>query len=162
MRQPPLLDPPPSSVEHLAGTVERITFHNEENGFCVLRVEVRGRRDLVTVVGHAAAVSEGEFVQAEGSWTHDRVHGLQFTATSLHSVAPTTVAGIEKYLGSGLIKGIGGHFAKRLVDAFGTRVFDVIEREPRRLRDVEGIGPTRAARTAEARSEQKSVSELMV
>ena len=162
MRQPRLLDPPPTSVEHLAGTVERITFHNEENGFCVLRVEVRGRRDLVTVVGHAAAVAEGEFIQAEGSWTQDRVHGLQFTASSLKSVAPTTVAGIEKYLGSGLIKGIGAHFARRLVDAFGTQVFDVIEREPARLRDVEGIGPTRAERIAAAWREQKSVRELMV
>jgi len=162
VRQPRLLDPSSSSVEHLAGTVERVTFHNDVNGFCVLRVGVRSRRDLVTLVGHAAAVSEGEFVQAEGSWTHDRAHGLQFTATSLRSVAPTTVAGIEKYLGSGLIKGIGAHFAKRLVDAFGTRVFDVIEGEPARLRDVEGIGPARAARIADAWREQKNVRELMV
>ena len=136
---------PALSSDHLAGTVERITFHNEENGFSVLRVQARGRREPITVVGHAASVSVGEFIQAEGAWVNDRVHGLQFSARRLASVAPTTVEGIEKYLGSGLIKGIGPHFARRLVDAFGTSVFDVIDQEPGRLRSVEGIGRTRAS-----------------
>ncbi len=125
--QPRLLESPAMSSDHLAGTVERVTFHNEENGFSVLRVQARGRREPVTVVGHAASVSPGEFIQAEGAWVNDRVHGLQFSARRLASVAPTTVEGIEKYLGSGLIKGIGPHFARRLVDAFGTSVFDVID-----------------------------------
>jgi len=160
--QPRLLDAPPSHAEHLAGTVERVTFHNEESGFSVLRVEARGRRDLVTVVGHAAAVSPGEFIQAEGSWVNDRVHGLQFSARLLAAVAPTTVEGIEKYLGSGLIKGIGPHFARRLVDAFGTSVFDVIDAEPGRLRSVDGIGRTRAQRIVDAWKEQKAVRDIMV
>ncbi len=160
--QPRLLESPASSSDHLAGTVERVTFHNEENGFSVLRVQARGRREPVTVVGHAASVSVGEFIQAEGAWVNDRVHGLQFSARRLASVAPTTVEGIEKYLGSGLIKGIGPHFARRLVDAFGTSVFDVIDQEPARLRSVDGIGRTRAARIVDAWKEQKAVRDIMV
>jgi exodeoxyribonuclease V alpha subunit len=160
--QPRLLDAPSSSGDHLTGTVERVTFHNEENGFSVLRVHVRGRRELVTVVGHAAAISPGELIQASGGWTNDRVHGLQFGASSLNTVQPTTIEGIEKYLGSGLVKGIGAHFAKRLVEAFGTAVFDVIEGEPERLRSVEGIGPVRASRITGAWREQKAVREIMV
>ncbi len=93
---------------------------------------------------------------------NDRVHGLQFSARRLASIAPTTVEGIEKYLGSGLIKGIGPHFARRLVDAFGTSVFDVIDREPARLRSVDGIGRTRAARIVDAWKEQKAVRDIMV
>jgi exodeoxyribonuclease V alpha subunit len=162
MKQPKLLDLPATPGDHLTGTVERVTFHNEENGFSVLRVQVRGRRDLVTVVGHAAAIAPGEFVQAGGSWTNDRVHGVQFTAASLKTVAPTTIEGIEKYLGSGLVKGIGPHFAKRLVEVFGTAVFDVIEQDPDRLRSIEGIGPVRAARITGAWREQKAVREIMV
>src|SRR5512143_3385451 len=108
---------PPAARETLAGTVERVTFHNEENGFTVLRVEVRGRRGLVTVVGHAATISPGEFVQASGPWVNDRTRGVQFSAAHLGTAAPTTIEGIEKYLGSGLIRGVGPHFAKKLVAA---------------------------------------------
>ena len=154
--------PHPPARELLSGIVERVTFHNEENGFSVLRVLVGGRRNLVTVVGHAAAISPGEHVQASGTWVNDRVHGLQFSATYLHAAAPTTREGVERYLGSGLIKGIGPHFAKRLVDAFGAEVFDLIERSPERLREVDGIGPVRAERIAEAWSDQKAIREIMV
>jgi exodeoxyribonuclease V alpha subunit len=157
-----LLDAPPAADEHVAGTVERVTFHNEENGFSVLRVQVRGRRDTVTVVGHAASIAPGEFVHAEGTWVNDRTHGPQFSARLLESAAPSTVEGIEKYLGSGLVKGIGPHFARRLVDAFGTAVFDVIDKEPERLRAVEGIGRVRARRIVEAWREQRAVRDIMV
>ena len=133
-------------TEVLAGLVERVTFHNEENGFCVLRVKARGQRDLITVLGHAAMIAAGEFVQASGSWVNDRTHGVQFRATFLKATAPTTVEGIEKYLGSGMIRGIGPVYAKKLVRrAFGEAVLDVIEEEPGRLREVTGIGPKRAA-----------------
>jgi exodeoxyribonuclease V alpha subunit len=142
--------------------VERVTFHNEENGFSVLRVQVRGRRDTVTVVGHAASIAPGEFVHAEGTWVNDRTHGPQFSARVLESAAPSTVEGIEKYLGSGLVKGIGPHFARRLVDAFGTAVFDVIDNEPERLRAVEGIGRVRARRIVDAWREQRAVRDIMV
>ena len=101
--------------EVLSGLVERVTFHNAETGFCVLRVKVRGQRDLATVVGHAALVSAGEFVSASGAWVNDRTHGLQFRASFLKATAPTTLEGIEKYLGSGMIRGIGPVYAKKLV-----------------------------------------------
>jgi exodeoxyribonuclease V alpha subunit len=94
-------------TEVLAGLVERVTFHNEENGFCVLRVKARGQRDLITVLGHAAIIAAGEFVQASGNWINDRTHGVQFRASFLKATAPTTTEGIEKYLGSGMIRGIG-------------------------------------------------------
>ena len=153
---------PPPSPELLSGTVERVTFHSEESGFTVLKVQVRGRRGLVTVVGHAAAVSPGEFIQASGAWVNDRVHGLQFSAAHLGTAAPTTIEGIEKYLGSGLIKGVGPHFARKLVAAFGADVFDVIEQDPERLRRVEGIGPIRAASIKASWGAQRAVRDIMV
>jgi exodeoxyribonuclease V alpha subunit len=149
-------------ADSLTGVVERITFHNPENGFAVLRVQVRGRRELATVVGHVAAISAGEHVEAEGTWTNDAVHGLQFKAASLRSAAPTTLEGIEKYLGSGLVKGVGPHFAKTLVAAFGLDVFDVIDREPARLREVRGIGPIRASHLLASWREQRAVRDIMV
>ena len=119
-------------TEALAGLVERVTYHNAETGFCVLRVKARGQRDLVTVVGHAAAISAGEWVQLSGSWINDRTHGLQFKAGFLKATQPTTVEGIEKYLGSGMIRGIGPSYARKLVQAFGATVFELIEAEPHR------------------------------
>ena len=124
-----------TATEVLGGLVDRVTFHNPENGFCVLRVKARGQRDLITLVGHAAMISAGEFVQASGAWMNDRTHGLQFKASFLKATAPTTVEGIEKYLGSGMIRGIGPVYAKKLVRAFGESVFDIIEQEPGRLRE---------------------------
>ena len=134
----------PSDV--LTGLVERVTYQNPENGFCVLRVKARGRRELATVVGHAAAIAAGEWVTASGHWVNDRTHGQQFKARFLKTAAPTSTEGIEKYLSSGMIRGIGPGYAKKLLGAFGDRVFDVIDREPDRLREVPGIGPMRAAR----------------
>src|SRR6201997_2261053 len=151
-----------SSTEVLAGLVDRGTFHNSENGFCVLRVKARGQRDPITVVGHAAMISAGEFVQASGSWINDRTNGGQFRASFLKATAPTTVEGIEKYLGSGMIRGIGPVYAKKLVRAFGQAVFDVIEQEPPRLREVTGIGPKRAQRIIAGWAEQKAIREIML
>ena len=151
-----------TQTEVLAGLVDRVTFHNSENGFCVLRVKARGQRDLITVIGHAAMISAGEFVQAGGSWINDRTHGLQFRASFLKATAPTTVEGIEKYLGSGMIRGIGPVYAKKLVRAFGEAVFDVIQQEPERLREVTGIGPKRAERIIAGWAEQKVIREIML
>src|SRR5438876_2018699 len=156
------IEPKPSDREVLAGLVERVTYQNAENGFCVLRVKARGRRELVTLVGHAAAISAGEWITATGSWVNDRIHGQQFKAKFLKTSAPTSVDGIEKYLSSGMIHGIGTVYAKKLVRAFGEKVFDVIEAEPDRLREVDGIGPVRAARIVAAWAEQKVVRESMV
>ncbi|GAA4488308.1 SF1B family DNA helicase RecD2 [Gluconacetobacter asukensis] len=151
-----------SPTESLAGLVERVTFHNAENGFCVLRVKVRGQRDLVTVVGHAAMISAGEFVQMSGRWFNDHTHGLQFKAEFLKASPPTTVEGIERYLGSGMIRGIGPVYAKKLVKAFGEAVFDLIEQEPGRLREVTGIGPKRAERIVGGWADQKVIREIML
>jgi exodeoxyribonuclease V alpha subunit len=147
----------PSTQEVLAGLVERVTLHNAENGFCVLRARARGHRDLVTVVGHAAIVSAGEWITASGEWINDRAHGQQFKARFLKTSAPSSIDGIEKYLGSGMIRGIGPVYAKKMVKAFGEKVFDVIEAEPDRLREVTGIGVVRAKRITDAWAEQKVV-----
>jgi len=149
-------------MEVLAGLVDRVTFHNAENGFCVLRVKARGQRDPITVVGHAAVISAGEFVQASGLWTNDRTHGVQFRAAFLKATAPTTAEGIEKYLGSGMIRGIGPVYARKLVRTFGEAVFDVIAQEPDRLREVTGIGPKRAERIIAGWAEQKIIREIML
>jgi exodeoxyribonuclease V alpha subunit len=93
----------PSSQEVLAGLVERVTFHNDDSGFCVLRIKARGHRELITVVGHAATISAGEWVTASGEWINDHTHGQQFKARFMRTSAPTSVDGIEKYLGSGMI-----------------------------------------------------------
>jgi len=149
-------------TEVLAGSIERVTFHNSTNGFCVLRIKARGQRELVTVVGHAAEISAGEWVTVSGVWVNDREHGLQFKASFLRSSPPTSVEGIEKYLGSGMIRGIGPIYASKLVDAFGSQVFEVIEQAPERLREVPGIGRVRAGRIAQAWADQKVVREIMV
>jgi exodeoxyribonuclease V alpha subunit len=148
--------------EPLSGLIERVTFHSPESGFCVLRVKVRGRRDLVTVLGSAAEIHAGEHIQASGHWEQHREHGPQFRALFLEVTPPSSREGIERYLASGLIKGIGPHFAKRLVAAFGEAVFDVIEKAPRRLLEVDGIGATRLARITAGWADQKAIREIMV
>jgi exodeoxyribonuclease V alpha subunit len=139
-----------------------VTYHNAENGFCVLRAKARGHRDVVTVVGHAATIAAGEWITASGDWVNDRTHGQQFKARFLRTSPPTSADGIEKYLSSGMIRGVGPIYAKKLVRAFGERVFDIIEASPNRLREVDGIGPVRAASILAAWAEQKAVREIMV
>src|SRR5690348_15873899 len=107
-------------------------------------------------------ISAGEFVRASGTWVNDRTHGVQFRASFLKATAPTTVEGIEKYLGSGMIRGIGPVYAKKLVRAFGEAVFEIIEQEPNRLREVTGIGPKRAERIIAGWAEQKVIREIML
>ncbi|MBP1751816.1 MAG: recombinase RecD [Geobacteraceae bacterium] len=148
--------------ERLSGSVERVTFHSEESGFCVLRAKVNGQRDLVTVVGSAASITAGEFIECVGDWYNDKTHGLQFKATQLKVVPPSTIEGMEKYLGSGMVKGIGPHFAKVLVKAFGENVFGVIENEPDRMLKLAGIGRKRVEKITSAWAEQKAIREIMV
>jgi exodeoxyribonuclease V alpha subunit len=151
-----------SPAEHLSGSVERVTFHSEETGFCVLRVKVKGHSDQVTVIGSAASITPGEYIECIGAWTNDRTHGMQFKANHLKVVPPTTLEGIEKYLGSGMVKGIGPHFAKVLVKAFKENVFTVIENEPDSLLKLPGIGKKRVAKITSAWDEQKMIREIMV
>jgi exodeoxyribonuclease V alpha subunit len=148
--------------EYLSGTIERITYHNTDNGFCVLRVKVKGHKDLVTVTGSVPSVSVGEYIKCSGIWHNDRNHGKQFKADFLKSLPPDTLEGIERYLGSGLIKGIGAHFAKRLVSAFGDKVFEVIENKPDLLSTVDGIGKIRAQSICANWQDQKIIREIMV
>lgn len=152
----------PTTQEVLAGVVERVTFHNGDTGFCVLRIKARGHRELVTVVGHSAVIAAGEWVTASGEWINDRTHGQQYKAKFLKTSEPTSVDGIEKYLGSGMIRGIGPVYAKKLVHAFGEKVFDTIEAQPRRLLEVAGIGAVRASRITSAWAEQKIIREIML
>ncbi|MCK1708346.1 ATP-dependent RecD-like DNA helicase [Bradyrhizobium sp. 143] len=152
----------PTTQEVLAGVVERVTFHNGDTGFCVLRIKARGHRELVTVVGHSAVIAAGEWVTASGEWINDRTHGQQYKAKFLKTSEPTSVDGIEKYLGSGMIRGIGPVYAKKLVRAFGEKVFDTIEAQPRRLLEVAGIGAVRASRITSAWAEQKIIREIML
>jgi exodeoxyribonuclease V alpha subunit len=128
--------------------------------FCVPRR--RGHRDVVTVVGHAAAIAAGEWITASGEWVNDRTHGQQFKARFLRTSPPTSADGIEKYLSSGMIRGVGPIYARKLVRAFGEKVFDIIEATPERLREVDGIGPVRAGSILAAWIEQKAVREIMV
>ena len=154
--------PPAKHAESLSGLIERVTFFNEENGYAVLKVKAKGQRDLVTVVGSLPSASAGEWVTAEGHWVQDREFGLQFHAELLNATAPTTKEGIEKYLGSGMVKGIGPVYAKKLVEKFSEKIFDVIENTSARLEDVDGIGPKRRKQIKAAWAEQKIIRQIMV
>jgi exodeoxyribonuclease V alpha subunit len=142
--------------------IERVTFHNEETGFAVLRVKVKGRRELATVVGSLASVSAGEWITAQGRWVRDSEHGLQLNATFLECTPPTSREGIEKYLGSGMIKGIGPVYAKKMVEKFGEEVLTIIEQSSAMLEKIGGIGPERRKRIKEAWKEQRAIREIMV
>jgi exodeoxyribonuclease V alpha subunit len=151
-----------NEFERLAGLVERVTYHNAQNGFCVLRLKVKGERELVTLIGHTPVVSPGEYASASGHWVTDREHGRQFRALFVKISPPTTLTGIERYLASGMVKGIGPVYAGKLVKAFGAAVFDVIEHSPQRLREIPGIGEVRARRITSGWADQKVIREIMV
>ena len=147
--------------ETLRGTIERVTFHNPDNGFSVLRVFVAGKRDLQTVVGHTAVAGAGELLEATGSWIND-ARGLQFRATTLRCMPPHTREGIERFLASGMIKGVGPEYAKRIVAAFGERTLQIIDQSPSFLSEVKGIGTKRLALIRQSWCEQKAVRDIMV
>jgi exodeoxyribonuclease V alpha subunit len=149
-------------ADHLSGTIERVTFHNAENGFVVLRVEVPGFRMPITVIGQTPRAVAGEFVEAAGKWIDDPDFGKQFKAESLRILPPSTVEGIEKYLGSGLVKGIGKHYAKKIVAVFGARTLDIISESPTFLKEIKGIGSKRIQQIRESWRQQKAVRDIMV
>jgi exodeoxyribonuclease V alpha subunit len=153
---------PVTSSEEIAGLVERVTFFNEESGFAVLRVKVRGQRDLVTVLGSLPSISAGEWLTAKGCWLRDKEHGLQFKANTLKAVPPTTSEGVERYLGGGFVKGVGPVLAKKLVGHFGPDVLGVIGNSPADLELVDGIGPKRRERIANAWQEGMHIREIML
>ncbi len=156
--------PVPAAVAretHLTGSVERVTFHSEETGFAVMKVKVRGLREPVAVVGTIPNIAPGEWLEAEGRWLVDPKHGQQFKAEQLRTTHPDTLEGIERYLGSGLIKGIGPVYAEKLVKVFGKDVFDVIDNRSALLLKVPGIGPGRRTAIKEAWAEHKVVRDIM-
>ena len=153
--------PDPAKEEALEGLVELITFHSEETGFCVLKVKARGFRETVAVVGKVPRIAVGEWIKARGKWNIDRKHGRQFLSEHLEAVVPDSLEGIEKFLGSGLIKGIGPVYAKKLVDAFGMGVLDVIENRSAELERVDGIGKLRRQQIKESWKAQKTIREIM-
>lgn len=153
---------PTPPTDSLSGSIERVTFHSEETGFCVLKVKAKKHRDLVTVVGSSMSITPGEFIDCQGRWIHNREYGLQFQADHIRVTLPSTLEGIEKYLGSGMIKGIGPHFAKILVKAFGEEVFDIIEANPDRLLTLPGIGEIRSAKIIKSWHDQKVIRDIVI
>src|SRR3954470_1201218 len=152
----------PSPPEQVTGLIDRVTFHSPDTGFAVLRVQVKGHRDPVTVVGPIPEARAGEWLDATGRWTVDPTHGQQFRADVLRTVQPQTAEGMVKYLGSGLVKGVGPKLAQRLVDKFGLAVFEAIEKTPQELLTVPGIGKGRQTKIVSAWNDQKVVREIMV
>ena len=148
--------------EKLTGIIERVTFYSEETGFCVLRVQVKGFTDLVTVLGHAPAINAGEFLETSGTWVHNATYGRQFKATSLTPLPPCTPEGIIKYLGSGLIRGMRASTAQKLVEHFGEAILDILDTDPKRLSEVTGIGEKKAETIGKSWEEQKVVRNIML
>ncbi len=156
-------------MESLSGVVERVTYYNAENGYSVIRLSPSGRtargtnRDgLVTIVGNLPELAPGEHVKLLGRWSKHPKHGEQFSVEQCQQVLPATVAGIRRYLGSGLIKGIGGRLAERIVDHFGEATLEIIEHHPQRLHEVPDIGPKRTHQIGQAWQTQKQIKEIML
>ncbi|MGA7875771.1 MAG: ATP-dependent RecD-like DNA helicase, partial [Desulfoferrobacter sp.] len=149
-------------LTELQGQIERITYANEENGYTVAKVKVSGRRDLVCVVGNIMAPMAGEVIKMQGEWKNHPKFGEQFKIVYYKSMVPATVNGIQKYLGSGLIKGIGPIMAKRIVRKFGTKTFNVIDQDTDRLSEVDGIGKKRIEMIKRAWADQKEIRQVMV
>lgn len=151
-----------SRTMRIRGVVERITYQNPENGYTVLKCAVKNYSDLVTVVGNLLDVNVGSVLLVDGNWKIDSKYGRQFLAESWEETMPATVFGIEKYLGSGLIKGVGPKFAKRIVQKFGTETIEVIESDEKRLLEVEGIGKKRIRMIHESWEKQKEIKNIML
>ena len=146
----------------LQGQIERITFTNDESGYTIAKVKVYGCRDLVTVVGNLLAPTPGEILKMQGEWTSHPKYGEQFRVVHYKSLVPASVYGMEKYLGSGLIKGIGPIMAKRIVSTFGRETLEVIEQEIEKLAEVEGIGKKRVEMVRKAWADQKEIRQVML
>ncbi len=148
-------------LEKIDGSVERVTFHSEESGFAVLRVNVKGHRKPITVIGKIPNIVAGEWIVAEGDWIVDKQHGRQFKSESLKSMPPESLAGIEKFLGSGLVKGIGPVYAAKLVAEFGKDIFDVIENRSALLEKIPGIGRMRRVLIKDGWNETVTIRAIM-
>ncbi|MGD0660097.1 MAG: ATP-dependent RecD-like DNA helicase, partial [Syntrophorhabdales bacterium] len=146
----------------IKGQIERVTYFNEENGYVVARLKAEGHMDLVTIVGTVPGLNPGEVLKLKGEWQSHPKYGKQFKISSCETAIPATVAGMERYLASGMIKGIGPVMAKRLVTRFGTETLDVIEQDTERLKEVEGIGEKRVEMIRSAWQAQREIREVMI
>jgi exodeoxyribonuclease V alpha subunit len=144
------------------GFLEKITYYNEENDFLVAQLQEKAKRELTTIVGNLSGINPGESLKLSGKWVHNKRFGEQFQVESYEVTVPATVHGIRKYLGSGLIKGIGPIMAERIVKKFALETLDIIEKTPGRLSEVDGIGSKRIAMITKAWEEQKEIKEIMV
>ena len=144
------------------GFIDRLTYHNPENGYTIARLVVEGQRERIAIVGTLASIQEGESVEVEGVWTNHPKYGKQFKVEHYKAVYPSTLEGIQKYLGSGLIKGVGPRSAKRIVDHFGAETLDIIDADPQRLEEVPKLGKKRVELIAEAWDEQRQIKDVMV
>lgn len=149
-------------MESISGSVERVTFVNPDTGWTVARLRRSSRKDLVTIVGNMVAITPGESLRLDGEWVEDPRYGTQFRVDSYQSESPSTIEGIRRYLGSGLIKGIGPKMAERLVDAFGDDTLQVIEENPNRLYNLPGFGKSRVEAIKAAWIEQRAVRDVMI
>jgi len=148
--------------EQLVGLIERVTYHNPENGFAVLKVQVKGRREVVTVVGSLTSVTAGEHLTATGAWTVDRQHGQQFKATDLRTSPPTSAEGIERYLASGAIRSVGPQLAAKIVGIYKERTLEILDTCPDFLLHIRGIGQKRLKRIRTSWDEQREVRKIMM
>jgi len=144
------------------GFLERITYYNEENDFVVAKLQEKGKREMTTIVGNLSGINPGESLKLSGRWVHNKKFGEQFQVETFEVTVPATVHGIRKYLGSGLIKGIGPIMAERIVKQFALETLEVIEKRPDRLSEVDGIGPKRVTMITKAWEDQKEIKEIMI
>lgn len=154
--------PDDGNIIEVQGQIEKVTYVNNENNYTVAKMRIQGRRDLVTMVGTLFSITPGEILRLKGRWSNHPRYGEQFAVVSYESVLPATVKGIERYLGSGMIKGIGPVMAKRLVTAFGAETLSVIDCEPERLNEVAGIGEKRIEMIRKAWEDQKEIRGVMI
>ncbi len=157
-----MADPSAATLKVVEGTLERVTFHNEENGYTVARLEVAGRGHTATIVGNMHGLSVGASLRLWGQWLTHAQYGKQFVVQRYEERLPATVEGIRRYLGSGLIRGVGPVTADRIVDHFGLDTLTVIDQDAGRVVEVPGVGPKRAAEIARAWAEQRQIKEIMV
>jgi exodeoxyribonuclease V alpha subunit len=158
----PSTSPASRSSASFRGVVQRVTFHNEDSGYSILKVKPERGGEVVTVVANTPRVVAGESIEAQGEWISDAEYGRQFKAASIHLSQPESVDGLERYLGSGLIEGIGPKYAKRIVQKFGANVFHIIEHESARLEEVEGVGKKRRQEIRDSWMRQKAVHDIMI
>ncbi len=149
-------------VENISGVVERITYQNEENGYGVIKVRVKGFSDLITFTGKFIGINASAVIEAKGNFTIDKKFGKQFKVTEYKESLPASIYGIEKYLGSGLIEGIGPKFAKKIVEKFGENTIDIIENNPMKLLDIPSIGEKRINAIKQSWQSHKNIKDLMI